>query len=98
MQFLIVAGLRAGALDNGPPANFEQLIEEEKAHARQAYVQGSIRQIWLQTPGPGAVAIVEADTPEDAERVFAEFPLAEAGLLDGKVIGLAPYAGFGEVK
>lgn len=50
MQFLLVANLRSGVLESGRSANFEQFIEQEKAHARKAYLEGSLRQIWLRTP------------------------------------------------
>jgi hypothetical protein len=96
MQFLIVAGMRPGMLESGLPENFEQLIEQEIAHAKKDYLKGSLRQIWLQTPGPGAVAIVEADSLESAEKIVADFPLSQAGFLDAKVIALMPYAGFGD--
>lgn len=36
MQFLLVAKLRSGVLESGRPANFEQLTEQEKAHATKA--------------------------------------------------------------
>jgi hypothetical protein len=96
MQFLILAKLTSGFLDKGLPANFAQILEEETAHAKTGYLKGSLRQIWLQQPGPGAVAIIEADSLEAAEKVAAGFPLAQAGLLEAQVIALAPYTGFGE--
>lgn len=96
MQFLIVANLRAGVIESGLPENFEQLLEKETAQARQGYLDGSLRQIWLQQPDPAAVAIVEAQSLEDAKRVAAAFPLVEAKLVDSHVIALAPYSGFGE--
>jgi muconolactone delta-isomerase len=96
MQFVLVADLRPGTLESGRPANFEQLVEQEKLHVRKAYLEGSIRQIWLQTPGPGAVAILEAGSLQEAEKAVAGFPLARAGLLEVRIIALAPFAGFAE--
>jgi hypothetical protein len=75
-------------LQNGLPTNFEQIVEKEKAHAKKGYLEGSPSQIWLVTPGPGAVGIVEADSLEHAERVAEGFPLAQAGLLEVEVIVL----------
>ena len=72
-----------------------QLLQQEQAHTRKAYLEGSIRQIWLQSPGPGAVALIEANSLDDARRLALSFPLAQAGLLSVNVIALAPYAGFG---
>ena len=96
MQFLLVANLQPDAMDSGPHPNFTQLLQQEQAHTRKAYLEGSIRQIWLQSPGPGAVALIEANSLDDARRLALSFPLAQAGLLSVNVIALAPYAGFGE--
>lgn len=94
MQFLLVGDLQP---DSGKHPEFKRLLAEEQAHARKSYVDGSIRQIWLQSPGPGAIAILEANSLEDAQRLASSFPLAQAGLLKVKVIALTPYAGFGTV-
>jgi uncharacterized protein YciI len=96
MQFVLVGNLPSDVLESGRYPNIKQLLEEEKAHARKAYLEGSIRQMWLQSPGLGAVAIIEANSLEDAERLGKGFPLAKAGLLDVKIIGIVPYTGFGE--
>ena len=94
MQFLLVGTLQPDALSGKHP-EITRLIEEERAHARKAYMEGSIRQIWMRSPEPGAVAILEANSLEDARKIAQSFPLAQAGLLDVKVIALTPYAGFG---
>lgn len=95
MQFLLIANLRPRALEGGA-ADISQMIEEEKAHARKAYMEGSIRQMWLQTRSQGAIAILEADSLEHARTLAAGFPLAQASLLETQVIELIPYEGFGE--
>jgi muconolactone delta-isomerase len=95
MQFLIVANLQPDALDSVRHPDISRLLHEEQAHARKAYMEGSIRQIWLQSPGPGAVALLEANSLNEAQRVALSFPLAQAGLLNVDVIALAPYAGIG---
>ena len=95
MQFLMVGTLPPDALDSGRHPNIRQLLQEEQAHAKKSYMEGSIRQIWLQSPGPGAVAILEANSIEDATKLALSFPLAQAGLLSVNVVALAPYAGFG---
>lgn len=95
MQFLMVGNLQPDALDSGRHPNINRLLQEEQAHARKAYMDSSIRQIWLQSPGPGAVALLEANSLEDARRLALTFPLAKAGLLSVNVIALIPYAGFG---
>ena len=94
-QFLLVATLAPDALDRGRHPNINELLQEEQSHARKAYMDGSIRQIWLQSPGPGAVALLEANSLDDACRVALSFPLAQAGLLKVNVIALIPYSGFG---
>lgn len=42
----------------------------------------------------GAVAILEANSLDDTRRFALSFPLAQAGLLEVKVISLTRYAGF----
>lgn len=98
MQFLMVGSLPPDASDSSRHPNFARLLQEEQAHTRKAYMDGSIRQIWLKSPGPGAVAILEAASLEDARKLALSFPLAQAGLLDVNVIGLAPYAAFGAAE
>jgi hypothetical protein len=95
MQFLLVANLQPDALDSTRHPDIGRLLQEEQAHARTSYMNGSIRQIWLQSPGPGAVALLEASSLDDARIVALSFPLAQAGLLSVNVIALTPYAGFG---
>ena len=95
MQFVLVANLRHDAQHDGVSADFPRLLRDEKAHTRKAYMAEAIRQIWLQSPGPGAVAILEAESLEQAREIAMQFPLAQAGLLDISVIGLVPYDGFG---
>lgn len=97
-QFLMVANLQPDALDSGRHPRINCLLQEEQAHARKAYMDGSIRQIWLQSPGPGAVALLEANSLEDARKLAFSFPLAQAGLLNVNVIALTPYAGFGGTR
>lgn len=93
-QFLLIGNLQPEALDNGRHPNFTRLLEEEQAHTRKAYMDGSIRQIWLQSPGPGAIALLEANSLEEARALALSFPLAQAGLLNVNVIALTPYPGF----
>lgn len=94
-QFLLVATLDPNALEGGRHPNIKDLLQEEQAHAKRAYLDGSIRQIWLQSPGHGAIALLEANSLDEARRLALSFPLAQAGLLNVNVIALAPYAGFG---
>lgn len=96
MQFLVIANLPRDIFKSGRYPDIGRLLEQEKAHARQAYMDGVIRQMWLQSPDPGAVAILEADSLDEARKLASAFPLAQAGLLQVKVIALTPYAGFGE--
>lgn len=91
MQFLFVGDLSPESVQH---PEFKHLLAEEQAHTRKSYVDGSIRQIWMQSPGPGAVAILEANSLEAAQRLALSFPLAQAGFLKVKVIALTPYAGF----
>jgi hypothetical protein len=95
MQFVMVANLKPGAKQSGGCTDFQQLLKDEKAHTRSAYMEGAIRQVWLQSPGPGAIAILEAESPEQAQKIAMQLPLAQAGLLDVSVIGLMPFDGFG---
>jgi hypothetical protein len=91
----MVANLKPGAKQSGSGPDFPQLLRDEKAHTRKAYMEGAIRQVWLQSPGGGAVAILEAESAEQAQKIAMQLPLAQAGLLDIRVIGLMPFDGFG---
>lgn len=93
MQFLLVGTLHPDALSGRHP-EINRLLDEERAHARKGYMEGTIRQMWLQSPDPGAIAILEASSLDDARKFALSFPLAQAGLLEVKIIALTPYAGF----
>lgn len=97
MQFLMIGNLPPDALDSSRHPDIKRLLQEEQAHAKKSYMDGSIRQIWLQSPGPGAIALLEANSIEDARKFALSFPLAQAGLLNVNVIALTPYAGFGGI-
>ena len=94
MQFLALAKPRPDLFAKGPPAGFEEVLQEEQARARKAYAEGWLRQIWLRQSGRGAVAIVEAASLEEAEALFNDFPMYRAGYLESEIIPLAPYSGF----
>jgi hypothetical protein len=84
-QFRLVGDLDPDVLESGRHPEINRLLEEARAHARKAYMDGSIRQMWLQSPGPGAVAILEANSLDDAQKVALSFPLAQAGLLKSRL-------------
>ena len=93
MQFLVIADIRT---DPGFKAeNFADLLKQEVESAVAGYLDGSLRQLWLQDPNGGAVALIEAGTITEANSIIAQWPLQKAGWLDARLIALKPFPGFG---
>ena len=73
-----------------------ELLEEEAERVRQLYAAGTFRQVWGRADHPGAVIVIEAGTPDEAEAVLASLPLAVREMLTLDVlVPLTPYRGFG---
>ncbi|MDQ6925349.1 MAG: hypothetical protein M3154_03840 [Candidatus Eremiobacteraeota bacterium] len=73
-----------------------ELLEEEAERARQLYADGIFRQMWSREDHPGAVILIEAGTPEEAQAVLASLPLAVREMLSlDLLVPVMPYRGFG---
>ena len=93
MQFLVIADIRTDA--GMKPEDFGELLKQEVESAVEGYLDGSLRQLWLQDSGSGAAALMEAGTVAEANSIIAQWPLQKAGWLDARLIALKPFPGFG---
>src|ERR1700753_2568891 len=92
MQFAVLFSLAPEKAQTPPP---EELREAEFETVRGFYMEGLMRQIWLQSDGSGAVAIVEADSAAAVAEKLAGLPMVRAGVLQSPlVVPLSPYWGF----
>ncbi len=89
MKVVVVATRKASA----KPEEFAPYLEEEANHALRMYRDEIVREIYNRTDGKGAILVMECDDVAHAERLFAELPLAKAGLLDAEFYGTKPYRG-----
>jgi muconolactone delta-isomerase len=73
-----------------------ELLEAEAERVRQLYADGVFRQVWGRADSPGAVILIEAGTPDEAQAVLASLPLAVREMLAlDLLVPLTPYRGFG---
>lgn len=92
MQFIAITRRRVEKFSD---EEFAKLIPAEQAHARQAYADGVLRQIWQRGDVKGAVLVLEADTEAKARAAVEHLPLHQAGMLEIVMFfPLKPYAGF----
>lgn len=86
MKLLAVGRPQEGA-DGGEIARYAR---EEMSALWQLYRDERVREMY--SPGrPGAVLVLEAASPQDAEAALADLPLAAAGLIIFEVIELHPF-------
>jgi muconolactone delta-isomerase len=73
-----------------------ELLEAEAERVRQLYADGVFREVWGRADHPGAVILIEAGTPDEAQAVLASLPLAIREMLTLDVlVPVTPYRGFG---
>jgi len=73
-----------------------ELLEEEAEGVRRLYADGIFRHVWGRGDHPGAVILIEAGTPDEAQAVLASLPLAVREMLSlDLLVPLTPYRGFG---
>lgn len=65
---------------------------DELRHTWQLYKNGAVRDIYFRQDRPGVAIFAECESIEDAHKMLAEFPLAQAGLIGWDVIPLGPFA------
>ncbi|MEA2665668.1 MAG: hypothetical protein QOI11_2612 [Candidatus Eremiobacteraeota bacterium] len=87
--------LIARNLDRFSEDDFAPLLEPEAERARELYAAGTFRQMWGRLDVKGAVALIEADSPEAAQAALDSLPLAQRGMLDVTLVPLNGYRGFG---
>jgi muconolactone delta-isomerase len=92
MQFLML-GRRV--VERFGEAEFAPLLEPEAEQARRLYADGVFRQVWGRQDVPGAAALIEAGSLEEAQRHVASLPLVQRGMLETQIIPLTGYRGFG---
>ena len=70
-------------------------VGEDARRMWELYETDRVREFYLRADHrPGVVLVLECDDVMEAERLVAELPIVEAGLLDFEVIPLRPYIGF----
>jgi muconolactone delta-isomerase len=75
--------------------DFAPLLEAEAERARELYAAGTFRQMWGRLDVKGAVALIEADSPEAAQAELDTLPLNQKGMLEITLVPLNGYRGFG---
>ena len=68
---------------------------DEVKHTLEAYLDGKIRNFWMQVNSPGVVFMLESTDEEEARRVMEELPLVVAGLTEFDLIPLQPLTPLG---
>ncbi|MGB8267307.1 MAG: hypothetical protein WCE44_13330 [Candidatus Velthaea sp.] len=91
-QFLVIAERN---LRDFPESAFAPLLEPEAEAVRRGYAAGIVRRAWGRKDKPGAIVLIEVESPAAAEAYVASLPLRQAGMLDAQIVELSPYRGFG---
>jgi hypothetical protein len=92
MQLMVLFSRDPQKAQTPTPASLRELEFEA---VRRLYAESFIRQIWLRGDQPGACAIVEASSMDEAAQKVQSLPLVRAGvLLTPMIVPLSPYAGF----
>ncbi|KPJ34132.1 superoxide dismutase [Burkholderia multivorans] len=76
------------------PEAYQPHLLDEVRHAWRLYKTGFVREISFRQDRPGVAIIAESDSIDAARRTLAEFPLAEAGMIDWEIIPLGPFVGW----
>ena len=77
-----------------PGATFEKYqphLLNEVRHTWGAYKEGIVRDIYFRQDRPGVAIFLECESVDEARKMFADFPLVKAGLIDFDVIPLGPF-------
>lgn len=92
MQYISIVRRRTETFSE---AEFAKFLDEEAEAVRRLYAQGIVRAAWSRTDVPGAVMLLEAASPQDAQSEVDALPLARRGMLEIRIIPLRGYRGFG---
>jgi muconolactone delta-isomerase len=94
VQFLAIATPNPERLSSLSPAEWNEVSRLEECHAKDVYLNGTMRHLWLRGDGRGAVAMFEAESLEKMLEIAAAFPLMKDGAYRFEIIPLLPYDGF----
>ena len=83
MKFLAICTPRHDA----PMDRFATVVPDEADALRQLKAEGILTEAWS-PGGPGAVLIIEAPSPSEADEIVAGLPLGVAGLIDVEITPL----------
>lgn len=97
MQFMVIGELRPDLLDEGKPSDLDSLLELEQVYGARYLAEGIVKQAWSIAGVLGAVAIFEAPSRQEFDRMFAELPLVQAGYVQARIIELEEYQGIPSV-
>jgi muconolactone delta-isomerase len=76
------------------PGSFGPHLKAEARHVWELLQAGIVRDIWFTATDHNAVIMLECESPEEAERILAAFPLVQAGLIRFEILPLVAYDGF----
>jgi muconolactone delta-isomerase len=92
-QFIAI--LKRNVADFPPEAFTPEIMEAEAERARALYGDGINRALWSRLDYPGAVALMEAGSAEEALASLASLPLMQRGMLAVELlVPVGPYRGF----
>jgi hypothetical protein len=89
MQFLIIGRIVTGT-------EIEQVlpfVKPEAAKVWELYANDRLRSIHYIADKSGAVLLCEANDAEEINTITAQFPMAQAGVMQFEVLPLLPYTG-----
>lgn len=87
MRFIVITTVKPSVAAN-PPADYVRHLDEEVAQTRRGFSDGVISQAWHRADGSGIVVVFDADSPESANAMIADFWLVRAGYVDVEVVPL----------
>lgn len=76
-------------------SEFAEHLDEEAESVRRLYADGVVRSAWSRGDVAGGVLLVEADSEAAALAIVQNLPLGRRGMLEGRIIPLRGYRGFG---
>lgn len=92
MQVLAILRRRTEAFSD---AQFASLLDDEAEALRRLYAEGIVRSAWTREDVPGACAMLEAESPDQARAALARLPLVAKEMIEVQLIPLRGYRGFG---
>ena len=95
MQFFVAFSNSARFAEEGMPADFAEVMQEDQARIRQLYAEGTIRDAWaFDRPERGGALLFETDSVAQFDELLASIPFVERDYNDYEIYPLAPFPGF----